>query len=1009
MAEPWENFKPETAPVATPTAPAAQPAAAWENFGAPDEGPGIVTRVANAANKGLGEFLELPDKLINATIVPAINAASNAVGGGDIAVPHLASDDLKRMGALSDNPNMAPQSKGEEYAQSVARAAGGNAIPAILSGGLSAPIAAVEAGASAGQGIGGQMAKDAFPNSPVAQSLGELAGGLSVGALTHLATAMFQGGRTAKEIIDATGGRLNEDEVKAAVQHRDSSGDLRVDVRQNEPLANLLEGTNPEQPTIPPNDFNPAEAPQITPEQAAQHVNAGPEAQLPLNDFDPSQGPQINQAEANKLVEAGLPEDVTTQSLPDNPQGRINHGLVPDEALKDGPYANTKMEANVNSERLGTDDETRQYLGEAMQDAEVHSQTHGELIDKTDKLLKDKSPLDILAADPRASEIEAHQLATRAILKGSLDKMSKAADAVLDPKTDSSAAADELEKWRYMTGLASAKASGNAALAGRLLNSYRVMAGDASTGMAKAFEGTDAIDSKQFAELVQKYRDPAIRRKLAEQSFEPGWKDIAANVANIPRSIMSSFDLSAPFNQGLGMVHKKEFWQALPSMVKQFGSEATHDAAQAAIKADPNYALMKRSKLYLAGEALSKREEQFMSSYAEKIPVLGHGIRASERAYVGFLNKVRADVFNDLVKKANAAGIDFKKDPKALNDISKFINTSTGRGDLGPLNNAAPALNAVFFSPRLIASRVQMLNPAYYVKLEPFARKEALKSLLAVGAFGATALGLAKAGGLGVGIDPRSTDFAKIKVGNTRISPLGSFQPYLRLGSQLVTGQRVTSAGKVQNLGEKFGTPTRLDMTLNFLESKESPVLSFITDWMRGKNAAGKPFDLNPTNPDGAIASRFVPMFIQDMNDVYQDGGIGRLLAVAAPAALGVGTQTYSPTDPTATRLGVTNPDDAVVQELHRIEGGGNAIITPVGSKIDVNGDSVKLSKEQKDAYQKDAGQQIYHQLADRMKQPDWSKMSVEDQRDTIKDIMTDAKEDARDRIAIAPTWNNFK
>ena len=146
---------------------------------------------------------------------------------------------------------------------------------------------------------------------------------------------------------------------------------------------------------------------------------------------------------------------------------------------------------------------------------------------------------------------------------------------------------------------------------------------------------------------------------------------------------------------------------------------------------------------------MTSREEAFMSNLAEKIPGFGHLARGSDRAYTGFLNKLRADVFDDLVSKAKLTGSD---NPNMAKDIATFVNAATGRGSLpAALEKAAPALNGVFFSPRLMASRLTLLNPVYYLnpKTDPFVRKEALKSLMGFAAVGSTVLGLAQAAEIG--------------------------------------------------------------------------------------------------------------------------------------------------------------------------------------------------------------------------------------------------------------------
>ena len=374
---------------------------------------------------------------------------------------------------------------------------------------------------------------------------------------------------------------------------------------------------------------------------------------------------------------------------------------------------------------------------------------------------------------------------------------------------------------------------------------------------------------------------------------KPLWarmKQAGLQLANIPRSMMSSFDLSAPFRQGLFMIHHpKRFMQSFGKMFKQFGSEKTYKAVQESITQKPTYELMKESGLSLTelGTQMSKREEVFMSQWAEKIPLVGGGIRASGRAYTGFLNKLRADVFDDLVAKAEKLGRDPKNNMDLTKQIAKFVNVATGRGGLGHLEDAAVTLNATFFSPRLIASRLTLLNPAYYIKADPFVRKEALKSLFTVTSATGTVLGLAKAGGAKVGLDPSSSDFLKLKIGNTRIDMLGGVQQYMRAAGQLITGKYVSSTtGKVVTLGEGYRPLTRLEILGRQVKSKLSPIASFITTLLEGKDITGEDISIPKE-----IGKRFIPMAMQDVYDIAKEDP--ELLPVSFLGMFGVGLQTY--------------------------------------------------------------------------------------------------------------------
>jgi hypothetical protein len=368
---------------------------------------------------------------------------------------------------------------------------------------------------------------------------------------------------------------------------------------------------------------------------------------------------------------------------------------------------------------------------------------------------------------------------------------------------------------------------------------------------------------------------------------------------------MATADLSAPLRQGIFLIGKPKQWvPAFKDMFKYAFSEKAYVGMLEQIKARPSYKQMRESGLALTDMSsnLSKREEEFMSNIAEKIPVFGKLAKGSNRAYSGFLNKLRADVFDDLLSKASDLGLT-KDNSKLVDDIAKFVNSATGRGDLGALNKASVVLNGAFFSPRLMASRINLLNPVYYAKLDPFVRKEALKSLLTFGATAGSILGLAKLGGAEVGVDPRSADFGKIKVGNTRYDVLGGFQQYIVLASRLLSGQMVSSTtGKEFTLGEGYKPTTRLDIIQRFFESKTSPVASFALGLAKGQTTMGEDFKLSTE-----IADRFIPMLASDMFDLYKENGLKGLF-MGLPGGFGIGSQTYTDTIPLESKTATGKP-----------------------------------------------------------------------------------------------------
>lgn len=384
-----------------------------------------------------------------------------------------------------------------------------------------------------------------------------------------------------------------------------------------------------------------------------------------------------------------------------------------------------------------------------------------------------------------------------------------------------------------------------------------------------------------------------IETVLTKRSTIDKYKEGFAEVINLPRALMSSFDMSAPLRQGIFLIGRpKQFLPAFGNMFKYFADEKAYDGMIAQIKSRPTYELMRAGKLPLSDMhgQLTAREEAFMSNLAEKIPLMGNVVKASNRAYSGFLNKLRADVFDDLVNKAQLQGI--AVDGKVLKNISQFIGNATGRGHLPEaLERSAIALNAVLFSPRLVASRLNLLNPKYYVGLDPFTRQEALKSLFTFTGTATTVMSLAALGGAKIGTDPRSSDFGKIRIGDTRYDVMGGFQQYIKLATQLITGEHISSTTGVKTtMGEGYKPLTRMDILGRFVQTKEAPVASFITNIMKGESFEGDKIDIPKE-----IATRFVPMVIQDMYDMQQSKGF-ESIGMSIPAIFGVGVQTYAPT-----------------------------------------------------------------------------------------------------------------
>lgn len=440
--------------------------------------------------------------------------------------------------------------------------------------------------------------------------------------------------------------------------------------------------------------------------------------------------------------------------------------------------------------------------------------------------------------------------------------------------------------------------------------------------------GTDVTfeEAQKITELSNKVKElenlkntedieGSIQRGLAKlnlsdyvNSLNPKKANFLTNLANLPRSVMASFDLSAPLNQGWGMLSRKQFYSAIGSMFKYVRSAENLRRLQADIITRPTYDMAKKSGLRLTelGQKLEKREEQFMSTLIDRIP----GMAASQRAYVGFLNKLRMDVFDDLIRKATIAGEDVGLGTKTVEDIASVVNTFTGGSRVGSAEGATPILNAAFFSPRKIASTINILNPVNYISpnISKTARLAATRNLIGSLAITTAAITV---GSLLVGTkpetDPTSSDLGKIRIGNNTLDVSGGNANYATLISRLLTGKvKSPTTGIKKSYGNKIGQTSLKEVMGQFASNKFSPNFSLIIELLTHENNLGKP----RTAPQ-SIIDRFKPMFLNSVYELIKDDTAGNfaksLFAILSTFGAGLGTFSSDVDWSTDTTKGITN------------------------------------------------------------------------------------------------------
>lgn len=404
----------------------------------------------------------------------------------------------------------------------------------------------------------------------------------------------------------------------------------------------------------------------------------------------------------------------------------------------------------------------------------------------------------------------------------------------------------------------------------------------------------------------------------------PGWW--ASNIWNAPTALLASFDLSNPFRQGVFLLpgHPKAWAKSWAPMLKAVDREAAAGDIYEAMINTPSGKIGRALGLDLANPTSaqgSARTEAYVSTLFDDPEIFGGAlaktvgkiIEPSNRAFASFGNKQRLEIFDNTL--ANWFGADNL--PQIADDVLKashpraiakvldgyipqglgvkgsdvklladFLNDATGRSTLLNMQKYAPVLNALFFAPRFMMSRILIptkwlamaaVNPTGTMGTE--LRKLILKDMAAFVATGVGVLTFLKAtGAADVEVDPRSSDFGKIRVGPVRLDFWGGFQQWARYMTQVATGQRKTLGAeeiREMNRGEAL-----FKLFLTKLKPTNGSTLAVVT----GTDLTGE--DARVVVPPGVeagdnirrlITKNIIPLGLQDIAEtryaIKQSGG----------------------------------------------------------------------------------------------------------------------------------------
>ena len=419
-------------------------------------------------------------------------------------------------------------------------------------------------------------------------------------------------------------------------------------------------------------------------------------------------------------------------------------------------------------------------------------------------------------------------------------------------------------------------------------------------------------------------------RDAAKQAFQTGlekdrWakasvfdktKARIGGVYDLLRTVMATGEASFVLRQG-----KMSFLEALTSPrrmaavarsirdgVRAMRSPIAQHIVEQQMISDPLYAQALQHKLYVPehGARLSRQEEFAMGRYSDSLPIVGAFNRAGE----SYLKTLRFENYKIMVKSMTETGTVTAEEGRI---IAAHINEQTGRGGLGVAEPAAVALNRVMFSPRYLASRVQVASGHQLWSGKWAGTGRAMKAV--AGSYARMLIGGAvyyttlmaffnRDGEARLGFDFRSSDGGKIKKGDTRLDPMAGIAQVMTFGQRTIMGEALDADGEVVPIvGEDvpYGRDEWIGYAARFARSKAHPALGMGIDLVPGfgrRLAQGEPLlkGKNIVGEEATLTSKLSesgPMTYYDIYEALREQDVPDGVAMSMLAWLGEGMQTY--------------------------------------------------------------------------------------------------------------------
>jgi len=252
------------------------------------------------------------------------------------------------------------------------------------------------------------------------------------------------------------------------------------------------------------------------------------------------------------------------------------------------------------------------------------------------------------------------------------------------------------------------------------------------------------------------------------------------------------------------------------------------------------------------------------------------------------------------------------KDP--INDIedykkvAKYVNTFSGRANLGKAEMISKDASLLIFSLRNWYSQLQQLSPVFYSNLgdakqwknvkslsdlknikptiaQKMAVKSFMTSVIAITSFKAAFMAWANSMSdddeekWTIETDSRSSDFGKLRKGNKTFDLWHGLNGLLVFYSRLFTQEtKSTKSGEIKPLGKGFGTPNSFELAARYGSNKLAPSAGYVARLAQTHEevdpSTGEKYRVDPFGNvygEKEMKDLFVPIYWSAINEIRKE------------------------------------------------------------------------------------------------------------------------------------------